>query len=65
MHVSAVTFLAPVISPSSYSLMTLNTASRIFTLDNGVLLLSLKLVLLLISSKYYFFSTLSCALVDT
>ena len=39
LNLSAVTLLASGIAPSSSSLVTLKTASRIFALDNGVFLL--------------------------
>ena len=39
LNVSAVTLLETVIDTSSSFIMTLKTASQIFTLDNGVLLL--------------------------
>ena len=50
LHLSEVTFSGSVIDLSSSSLMTLNTASQIFTLDNGILLWSLKLVIVLNNS---------------
>ena len=50
LNVSAVRLIASVIDNSSSSLMNLNTASQIFTLYNGILMLSLKLVMVLISS---------------
>ena len=50
LHVSEVTLLEYFIAPCSSYLTTLKTASRIFTLGNGILLLSLKLVMVLLSS---------------
>ena len=48
MNVSSVTLLASVIDPSSYHLMTFKIASRIFMLDNGNFLLSLKVFMVLL-----------------
>ena len=45
LYVSSETLLASVIYPSSYSFVTLKTTSQILTLDIGVLLLSLKVVM--------------------
>ena len=50
MYASSVTLLAPVYDSSSYSVMTFNIASRIFTLDHVNLLFSLKVVMVLLSS---------------
>ena len=49
MNASEVTLSASVIDYSSSSIMTFNINSRIFTLDNGVLLFSLKGVMVLLS----------------
>ena len=55
MHASAVMLLASVISPYLSSIVTLKTAFQISMLYNGMLLLSLKLVIVLLSSVQYFY----------
>ena len=50
LKLSEVMLSASVIDPYSYSLTTFNIASRIFNLDNGNLLLSLKVVMVLLRS---------------
>ena len=50
LHVSAVTLVASFIAYFSYSPVTLNTASRIFTLGNGIFWWSLKSVMVLYNS---------------
>ena len=50
LNASAVTLLVSVIDSSSSSIMTFSIASQIFVLDNGVLFLPLKLVMILIIS---------------
>ena len=65
LHASEVTLLASVIASSLSSTMTPKTAYRIFILDNGVLLLLLKPVMLVYNPYNKFLSNFPCTLVDT